>query len=82
MEIDRSSVKKKPAQPRFSNLASVRRELGRLYGELRATGPGSETYFRACGYLLQLTAEILKTEKTDELEQRIVALEKTMKEKP
>ena len=69
----------KKAQPRgFAALPQVRRELARVYAELRACGPGDPaavTHYRALGYLLQGIADILAKEKMQDLESRIEALE-------
>ena len=80
MQGDSSIVaeKKLPRIRRYATLGAIRREVLRCYEELRArpnADPVEIQRSRALGYLLSTAGELLKSEKLDEIEKRLDALE-------
>jgi hypothetical protein len=70
--------KKLPRIRRYGTLGAIRREVLRCYEELRArpnADPVEIQRSRALGYLLSTAGELLKSEKLDEIEKRLDALE-------
>ena len=62
---------------RFPTLASLRRELIRVYVECREAGPDpmKVQHFRALTFILGAAADVMKNEKLDGLEERLAKLE-------
>ncbi len=73
-EIDLRARKK---HRRLDTLASVRRELAEIYHKAKAAEPDPLLIqkHRALTFILNTMAEILKSEKLDDIESRLDALE-------
>jgi len=79
-KTDSQPEKKVDRIRRLSTLAAIRREIVRTYLELKEAGPAAETqYYRALCFLLTAAADVLKAEKTVELDKRLAALEDAVK---
>jgi len=77
------SFEKKPAiVRRLSSLAGIRRELARVYEEAKVAGADSERvqYYRALTFILTSCADVLRSEKIEEMEERLSALENAKEE--
>ena len=66
---------------RLDRLASVRRELSKVYREMRAAGPDpvAAAHGKALTYVLSVLGSILKDETVDDLAERVAALERGIK---
>lgn len=73
--IDRR--KKLPRVRRFPTIASLRREMVRVYEEARVAGadPAKIQYYRALCFILSAATSIMKDEKLESIEQRLSILE-------
>jgi len=80
-EIDDEDGKK--ARRRLGTLGAIRREMTRLYIEAREDGKDAQhtTYYRMLTFILSSAADVMKSEQLEDIEARIVALEKTAAEK-
>ena len=73
--------KKLPRIRRYATMGAIRREVLRCYEELQANpnaDPVEIQRSRALGYLLSTAGELLKSEKLDEVEKRLDALEQQL----
>jgi hypothetical protein len=63
---------------RLASLSAIRKELIRVYEECREAGPDSAKvqYHRALCFILGAVAQVKKDEVLDNLEKRIIELEK------
>ncbi|GAB6275594.1 MAG: hypothetical protein SAMD01599839_01340 [Rectinema sp.] len=73
----------KKARRRLGNLGAIRREMVRVYLEAREGGKEAERipYYRMLTFILSSAADVMKNEQLEDIEARIVALEKTATEK-
>jgi len=74
--------KKTATVRRLSSLAGIRRELARVYEEAKGAGADSEKiqYYRALTFILTSCADVLRSEKIEEMEERLSALENAKEE--
>ncbi len=80
MELSKSSqTKKLPRIRRLANLASIRRELIRLYDEARAAGPDAIQFYRGLTFILGTASDVMRAEKESEIEKRLDVLEAAAK---
>lgn len=72
----------KTRRNRLHSLSSVRKEMSRVYKELRLAGPKSDkiSFFRACIFVLSSVAETLRSEKDELYEARLAQVERMLKE--
>lgn len=70
----------KPRSRRLATLGAIRRELVRLYAELKdlkaSQSKAKVQYYRALCFILSAAADVMKSEKMELIEQRLEELEK------
>jgi hypothetical protein len=70
-----SQTKKLPRIRRLANLASIRRELVRIYDEARAAGPDAIQFYRGLTFILGTASDVMKAERETEIEKRMIEIE-------
>ena len=79
---EQETGQKKKIIRRLATLSSIRKEIVRVYEEARKAGadPGKIQYYRALTFILSSAADVLRTEKLDDIEERLDKLEQKASE--
>jgi len=67
---------------KLATLSSIRKEIIRVYEEARHAGadPGKVQFYRALTFILSSAADVLRSEKLDDIEERLDKLEQKANE--
>jgi hypothetical protein len=79
---EQEAGQKKKLVRRLATLSSIRKEIVRVYEEARHAGadPGKVQFYRALTFILSSAADVLRTEKLDDIEERLDKLEQKASE--
>jgi hypothetical protein len=69
-----------PRVRRLGSLGSLRREIVRCYDEARKDKPEKIGFYRGLGYLLTAAVDAMKAESLEDIEARILQLERDQRE--
>lgn len=80
--FDREKKTRPATRARLATLGACRRELARVYDELKGQPPDAlrTTHYRALAFIVSSIGEILRNEKLDEIVRRLDALERREKQ--
>jgi len=82
---DRKKTTGKPRSRRLATLGAIRKELVKLYAELKDSQISQSKmkvqYYRALTFILSSAADVLRSEKFDDIEKRIEELERIAEDK-